>query len=609
MSEHALVSVAGILVLGVGAQWLASRLRLPSILMLLLFGFIAGPVTGWIDPEHLFGDLLFPLVSLAVGVILFEGGLSLQFSELRAVGGAVRNLVTLGATITWAICTAAAMLIFGFSFSLAALLGAILVVTGPTVIGPLLRFVRPSGSVNAILKWEGIVIDPIGATMAVLVFEAVRASGPEMAAMLVISGIAITLVVGVVVGALTAGLLVLCLRRYWIPDNLQSPVTLMLVAGAFALSNTLQHESGLLTVTLMGVILANQRLVSIRHIVEFKETLTVLLIAGLFIVLTARLKLSDITGLGLESLAFLAVVILIVRPVAAFLSTMGFGMKLGERAFIAWMAPRGIVAASVASIFALRLAEAGVPDAERLAPITFMVIVGTVLVYSLTAVPVARRLGVAQPDPQGVLIVGAHQLGRALGVALKGLGLRVLLVDSNPANVAAAERAGLSAERGNILSDELMESLNLGGIGRLLALTQNDEVNTLAATHFAPIFGRKQVFQLQPRGEAQPGKVAIPHHLQGRLLFWPELTHTALTQQLARGGEIRVTTLAARAGGGFQSPEGRRATPLLLVGEGGALQIGATDLPLSPRPGQRAVVLIEAADLAPRPPELDAAPA
>lgn len=430
MHESLPVSLAVILAFGVGAQWLAWRLRLPSILLLLLFGFAVGPVTGWLEPDILFGDGLFPLVSLSVAVILFEGGLSLTYAELRRIGGVMGRLVSIGALVTWVLSTVAAMLLLGLDLPLAALFGAILTVTGPTVIGPLLRYVRPVGSVGPILKWEGIVIDPIGATLAVLVFEAVLAGDAQAAPRLIIGGVLSTALVGTIVGAAGAVLLIVLLARFWVPDTLQNPVVLTVVLTAFVVADALQHEAGLLAVTVMGIALANQRWVPIRHIVEFKESLQVLLIGGLFIVLTARLELADIAAIGPESLLFLGVMILLVRPTAVFLATLGAGLHWRERAFLAWMAPRGIVAASVASLFAIRLAEVGVPEAERLAPLTFLVIVGTVALYSLTVRPVAQWLGLASPDPTGALIVGAHPLAQAVGLALQGRGLRVLLVDT-----------------------------------------------------------------------------------------------------------------------------------------------------------------------------------
>ncbi len=268
MTEHLLVGLAGIIILGIGAQWLAWRLRLPSILLLLLFGFAAGPATGFLDPDALLGDLLPPVVSLSVAVILFEGGLSLSFTELRQIGTVVRNLVSVGALVTWLVTAGAAHFILDLSAALAVLLGAILVVTGPTVIVPLLRHVRPVGPVNSILKWEGILIDPIGAMLAVLVFEAILAGGFQEATTLALTGVLNTVVIGGVNGVLGAMVLTFLLKRYWIPDFLHNAFSLMVVVGAFTASNVMQAESGLLAVIVMGMTLANQKMITVKHIVK-----------------------------------------------------------------------------------------------------------------------------------------------------------------------------------------------------------------------------------------------------------------------------------------------------------------------------------------------------
>ena len=281
MPEHILIGLGAIIVLGVIAQWLAWRLQLPAILLLLVFGFLAGPGTGLLRPDELFGDLLFPVVSLSVAIILFEGSLSLKFHELRDGGAVVARLTTIGIAVTWLLASTAAHVAVGLSLPIALLLGAILVVTGPTVIIPLLRQVRPVGRVGSVVKWEGIVNDPIGAILAVLVFEAVVASGAGMPSIL-IAGVLKALLLGSLLGLLGAALLVAILRYYAVPDSLQNSVATMLVVVVFLVSNAVQSESGLLAVTVMGIALANQRLAAIRHIYEFKENLRVILIAGPF---------------------------------------------------------------------------------------------------------------------------------------------------------------------------------------------------------------------------------------------------------------------------------------------------------------------------------------
>ena len=397
MIEEPLLGLGSIVALGIGAQWLASRLGIPSILCLLVVGLLAGPVAGLIDPDALLGDLLFPLVSLLVSVILFEGGLNLRVSEFRGVRKVVRRLISVGVFLTWVLTSLAAYFLLGIGIELSVLLGAILVVSGPTVVLPLLEHARPMERLNSVLKWEGIMVDPVGAILAVLVFQGILAfnSGEESSSL--VAGFALTILAGLLMGAVGGGFLFLALVRGWVPENLRNGVTLAVVLVTFAVSDLIRAESGLLAVTLMGLALANQRRVSVEGIVDFKEELRDLFLAILFIVLSARLSLEELASVATPgTLAFVLVLILLVRPAAILVSTFRSDLPRRERAFLSWMAPRGIVAASVASVFGLQLADSGVPGAEALTPLAFLVILATVAVYGLTTAPVARRLGVAK---------------------------------------------------------------------------------------------------------------------------------------------------------------------------------------------------------------------
>jgi len=471
-----ILGLAVIVFAGILAQWLAWRLHLPSILLLLIFGLLIGPIFGLINPDALFGDTLFPLVSLSVGIILFEGGLGLRYKDLPGIKHVVRNLISIGVLITWGVAAAAAFFVMGLDIQLALVLGAILTVSGPTVILPLLRDVRPEGQVGSILRWEGILIDPVGATLALLVFDTVLQTNLREATGEAVINLLQIIIIGVALGWAGARGLAYLLKRYMIPDHLQNAFTLMTVIVVFAASNALASESGLLAATVMGMVLANQNAVSIKHIIEFKEDLGVLLTSSIFVLLAARLRLGDILGLGWPALVFLAIIIFLARPLTVFFSTLGSPLRLSEKAFLAWMAPRGIVAASVASLFAIELAHVGFPDADKLVSLTFLVIIGTVVVYGLTAGPLARRLGLAEMNPQGLMLVGAHQGARLLARALQDVGYKVILVDTNVHNCRVAEKDDLRSYCGNILYEEFVEELDLGGVGKLLALTSNDEV-------------------------------------------------------------------------------------------------------------------------------------
>jgi len=591
--------IASVFVLGIGAQWLAWRLRLPSILLLLAFGILAGPVLGILPRETLDGDWLFPFVSLSVGIILFEGGLSLRFDEFREVGRVVIRLITLGVLVTGVLAALGLHYLVGMSWEIAVVVGTLLTVTGPTVVLPLLRYVRPSGRVGVIAKWEGITIDPIGAILAVLVLEAVvllhepEAHGGGVVSTLLL-GILQELVVGVGVAALAATMLILLLHRRLVPDWLQNPLALMTVVTAFALANTLMEEAGLLEATLLGIIMANQRWVSVERITEFKEDLGVLLISFLFIVLSARLDLNVIAGvLTPGPLVFLALLMLVVRPLAVAVSSLGTGLSWREQTFLAWLAPRGIVAASVASLFALRLAPIFPDEAERIVPLVFLVIVGTVAVYGLTLAPLARWLGLAQPDPQGVLFVGAHPWARAMASTLEALGIRTLLVDANPRNVREARRQGLIAQNANVLSEGIKDSLDLSRIGRLVAVTSNDEVNTLAALHFGEVFSADDIYQLPTRTDGRAG-LNIPQRLRARSLFADDATYLALSDRFDRGDTLRVISVeAAEPLHTLVSDDPDEHTLPLFVVRGRRLLVVSTDDEPMLMPGDRVIVLTD----------------
>jgi NhaP-type Na+/H+ or K+/H+ antiporter len=595
--QQQIVYFAGILALGISAQWLAWRLRLPAILLLLAFGFLAGQ---FVDIDSILGkELLFPLVSLSVGIIMFEGGLSLQLRELRETGGVVFRLVTIAVLVTWVLGGLAAYWILDFEPRMAALLGAILVVSGPTVIIPLLRHVRPVGRIGAVVKWEGIVNDPVGAVLAVLVLEAIRIGRPGEAAVSTIYGLVATMGVGAFAGVVAATLLIVLLKRFLVPDFLHSPVILATVLVAFTVSNLMRHESGLVTTTVMGVILANQSLVAVKHIIEFKENLRVLLISTLFIVLAARVGTDELIAVAPEGLLFLAALVLLIRPLAVFAATVGSELNWRERLFLGWLAPRGIVAAAVSSLFALRLItdeglSAGVyANAEVLEPLTFLVIVGTVTIYGLTSSPLARLLGISRQDPQGVLFAGSAPWIQDIAQAVKEEGFSVLLVDTNYPNIAAARMAGLPVCYASVLSEYLHEDQELSEIGRLLAMTPNEEVNSLATTEFAEQFGRSEVYQL-PAPESKTDSVRrAPVYRRGRTLFGEEMNYAALGRRYFDGARTKRTGLTEDFNyEDYRAKHGDRAVVLFVVADG-KLLVSTVDKPLEPEAGQTLIGLIQ----------------
>jgi NhaP-type Na+/H+ or K+/H+ antiporter len=577
MSEQLLQQIVLILACGAGAQWLAWRFKVPSILLLLVTGFLAGPVFHLLDPDAIMGDALMPLVSLSVGIILFEGGLTLNFREWKQIGAVVRNLLVIGVVVTWGLGSLAARYILGWDWSLSILLGAVLVVTGPTVILPLLRHVRPSRAVGNALKWEGILIDPVGALLALLVFEAIIAN-TQVAEFSThaLRGFGITFIVGMAFGWVGARILLFVFKRNLVPEFLHNSVTLTLVAALFTGANMVQHESGLLAVTIMGVFLANQQSLDVHHIIDFKENLRTLLIASLFILLASRLSFDELSELDWSrGLLFLLVMVLVVRPVSVFASTLFSDFNIREKLFISWLAPRGIVAAAVASIFALRLESAGVESASQLVPATFLIIVGTVTIYGLTSLPLAKALGLAQPDPQGVLLLGATPFSIQLAEVLQRESIDVLLVDTNRYHLKEPRLNGIPTWHGNILGRNPEESVNLQGIGYLMALTPNDEVNSLAAIQMRTLFGKDSVFQLAPPGTSSEDDGPMSSRLSGRFLFGPGQSYFLLNSSISRKiARIKATRMTDEfTFDDFLGNQQQISTPLLVIKPGGMLHI------------------------------------
>ena len=525
MTEQLLVGLAAIIVLGIFGQWIAWYFKLPSIILLLTIGFIIGPISGLVNPDEFFGELLFPLISISVAIILFEGGLSLKLNELKPVLGIVRNLITIGTIITWVLVALSAYLIIDLDLGLSILLGSIMVVTGPTVIIPLLRLVKPKGQINSILRWEGIINDPIGAILALLVFEAIVATGPKEATIVAIIVILKTLIISSLIGLFGGYVLVKLIKKEYIPDYLQNPATLAILILVFASSNVIQSESGLFAVTLMGIYLANQKQIVVEHIVEFKENLGVLLLSTLFIILSARLKISDLAFINSSVIVFILVCILAIRPISIFFSTIKSKIKWQEKLYLSWMAPRGIVAAAVASIFSLELLERGYEEAEVLVPIMFFVIIATIIVYGLSAIPLAKVLKLSETNPQGILIAGINNLSIEIHNILNYHKIRVVLVDNNWDKVTNARQKGIETYFGSIVSDKTQENINLDGIGRFIALTSNKGINSLSVIHYSKLFDSSNVYQINtaPKYDEQTVKELRGHFFSSERLIYPDV--------------------------------------------------------------------------------------
>ncbi len=524
-----MVELAGIIILGILAQWLAWRIRVPAILPLILIGLFAGPISSiwrddhskWLQPVYdastevgLFpGEYLFYFVSLAIGVILFEGGLTLKKREITNVGPVILKLITIGSLTTFIGAGLASHYIIGLSWPVSFLFAGLVIVTGPTVIAPILQNVPLTSNVATVLKWEGILIDPIGALVAVLVYEFILSADVGMAftSHAVISFFRIILI-GLALGGLAAYVLYQMIRFDWIPHFLLNVFTLALVLGVFVLSDVLAKESGLLSVVVMGMVLGNLDVPQLKEILYFKESISLLLISILFILLAANIDIEDLQlivhdwrGLGL--FCFIA---LILRPLGVFISTQNSELNFREKLFISWVGPRGIVAAGIASLFGLTLTNKGVPDAEYITPLVFMIVLGTVLLNATTARPVARVLKVIQEKSSGVLLIGANMAARVLGNFLQENGRHVVLVDNNSSNIKKAQEMGLNAFETNIYTDDLSDHFELLDMGYLVAMTSSQAINEYGAKKYSKIFGENGTFRLISPEELKMDRTALP---------------------------------------------------------------------------------------------------
>ncbi len=509
-----MLELAGIIILGILAQWVAWRLKIPAILPLILIGLLVGPIaaefltedgTKWIEPqwngnEGLFpGESLFYFVSLAISIILFEGGLTLRTSEVKRVGPVITKLITIGSLVTFFCGAIAAHFIFYLSWEISFLFSALIIVTGPTVITPILRNLPLKKDVSAVLKWEGILIDPIGALVAVLVFEFISVdagAGGEFTKTVFIEFSKIVLF-GSSFGFTFAHALNVSINKKWIPHYLLNVFTLAAVLGVFVLSDAFAHESGLLAVVVMGMVLGNSKSAYLKELLYFKESLSVLLISILFILLAANINIEDLLLIYNWNTAILfGIVVFFIRPLGVFLSTYGSRLKMNEKIFISWVGPRGIVAAGIASLFGLKLAKDGVAGAEYITPLVFMIVLGTVLLNATTARLFAKMVGVFLTKSDGILIVGASKVSRLLGHYLESNSRHVVLIDSNISNISKAHELQLEAINTNIYSDKLLDNIELNDIGYLMALTGSTDINKYAINKFSKQFGEHGAFRL-----------------------------------------------------------------------------------------------------------------
>ena len=583
-TNQILFGLALVLVLAVSSQLLGRLLTVPAIVVLLPAGFIAGIATDDVHPDKLLGSLYQPFVTIAVGVVLFEAGLRLSFEEIvPSVRKSVVRLVSGGVLLTWLATTAAVSLLFDDMDRQAAfVIGAILVVSGPTVVLPLLAFIRPKRDVRSLLKWEATLVDPIGALLGVLVLAGLSSGeGWQPGAMLLDLG------VGVLVAAVGAPLLWLLLREaHRSAPRMVVPITLMIVVASIVAADLIREDAGLLAAVLMGVVVGNQRGIDISlSLFEFEETLVQLLIGVLFVLVAASVSPDEVRAVLPEALILVAVMILLIRPITVALATLGSPFTLRERGFVAWMAPRGIVAGATASAFGPQLAQKGIAGADDVLPIVFMAIFGTVVVYGLSAAPVARMLGVAGAGRTLVLIVGGHSWAREIAAALKRSGIAVRMWVGPPDHQSAARDAGLDAERGRIMVDAISREAELEEVTDALLLTPSDDFNTLGAAELRDELGQGHVYRIAPQQHVPD---LLPPSREAGILGTPSLTFVELDRRFAAGARM----VSRNADQAFRLEGEATELPLFAVTHDGKLSVAADGRPLDVRAGDTVIGLV-----------------
>ena len=588
---------------GLSSQWLAWRFQVPAIVVLITVGLILGPVTGFIAPGMSPHDLS-EMIGLGVAIILFEGGMDLKLEEFRRAGKGIRRLTLLGPPLAWVFGSFAAHHIAGLSWPVASVLGAILVVTGPTVILPLLRQVRLNKESASLLKWEGIVNDPIGVLLAVLAFQYFTIAGSGWAE--TVAGLGLALAVMVILGGGGRWLTGWLYQRGLVPEHLKAPLLLVLVLLVYSASNMVQKEAGLLSVTAMGLVLGNMKLVDREDLMRFKENLTVILLSVLFIVIPSQLDRELIYLMDFRILMFVLAVVFLVRPLTIMLATIGAPMRMADRKLLSWIAPRGIVAAATAGIFGPALVAAGYPDGEKLPFIVFLVIITTVLAHGLTIGRFSRRLGLAAKTANGLLIVGASPWTTELAKALKKYEVEVLLVDGGYHRLKNARMDGIDIYYGEILSEHAENTLETLHLNHLLAATDNDFYNALVCKAMGRSFGHHRSFQLATHQESRHEPKRLTLQRRGHIAFNASADFETLNQRLDEGWKVQTSVLSKTYT--FENMRQRLGEPgvdwllVAAVTPDGTFRLYSSEQPFTAEPGWK--VLYFAADNKREPREL-----
>lgn len=542
--QHLTEIIASIIIVGIALQWLGWRLKIPALILLIIAGFVLGPITGWINPKEDFGDIFHPIISLGVAIILFEGGVNLKWHEFKQNSQVINRLVTWNVLVTFLFGVVASHYLVGLSIPVALIFGGIIIVTGPTVIVPLLKQANLNRRPAALLRWEGIINDPIGALVVVLIYGYYMLSESETLIIDVVIGLGLSLFTSLILGVGIGFIIAEAFKKGKVPEHLKSPIILISIFLVYTLANLVQNEAGLMATTILGITLANKKLSSLDELRRFKEYVTILLVSTIFIILTADIEPEILQRLGWQSWLLLFLIIFVFRPVSVYLSTIKTNINWRERLFIAWVAPRGIVAAAIAGLFSPQLMQKGYAGAELLLPLVFTLIILTVLFHGLSIGWLAKKLDLASNHPDGLMLIGASSWCIALASELQKNEIPVLVVDKKWDNLKPARMQNIPTFYGEILAERTEEVLELSHITKLLALTANKSYNTLVCSQFAPELGQNNVYEIGWY-EVKENENKMPSQaVRGNTLFDSELYYSDFVAKFKVGWKFQTTLLS-----------------------------------------------------------------
>ncbi|MEC5425201.1 sodium:proton antiporter [Virgibacillus sp. C22-A2] len=574
MIDSMLLKVIIVIVLGISAQWLAWRFRLPAIVIMSVTGLLVGPGLRIVNPIEDFGAMYDPIISIAVAIVLFEGSLNLHFKEIRGLGRPITRIVTIGSLIRWLLGAFAAYFIAGLSWPVSFVISALFIVTGPTVILPLLRQAKLKSRPSKILKWEGIIIDPIGALLAVLAYQVVLFLFNNDVGYLSLLVFFVTSGLVGVMGYLIAKVLGWLLVKGYVPEFIKSPIMLAVVITTFTISDLIMEETGLLAVTVMGITLANLNLPAIQDMRAFKENVSTILISAIFVMLTASIARETLHEImNIEVLGYVAVMLFIIRPLAIYIATIRTDLQMKEKILLGWIAPRGIVALTVANYFAALLIDQEFEGAEMVSAITFALVFGSVCLHGFSLGWLARKLGLAMEGKPSVLLVGSNPFTVKFGGFMKEMGIPVLLVDTSKKRLKSADDHELPYVKTEILAAESDGQFDKQTYDYLISATETESYNALVSSRHIEEFGRRHVFKLNTREQQDKKSTSPIWTVSGEVLFSEEIVIEELIEKVETGYQFKKTHLTeAYSYDDFRKDRNTKVIPLFNLKPSGKLQ-------------------------------------